>query len=104
MVASLYDRNSLLDIINKTSKNIYIPLTVSGGLRSIDDMKKAFAAGADKICINTAAVKNPSIINKAANIFGSSNIVVAIENSLTNLKAKIWFIQIMAEKLQIKKQ
>ena len=88
VVASLYDRNSLLDIINKTSKNIYIPLTVSGGLRSIDDMKKAFAAGADKICINTAAVKNPSIINKAANIFGSSNIVVAIENSFDKFKSK----------------
>ena len=86
VVASLYDRNSLLDIINKTSKNIFIPLTVSGGLRSIDDMKKAFAAGADKICINTAAVKNPSIINKAANIFGSSNVVVAIENSYEKFK------------------
>ena len=49
-------------------------------------MKKAFAAGADKICINTAAVKNPSIINKAANIFGSSNVVVAIENSYEKFK------------------
>lgn len=88
VVASLYDRNSLLDIINETSKNIYIPLTVSGGMRSIDDMKKAFAAGADKICVNTAAVKNPNIINKAANIFGSSNVVVAIENSFDKFKNK----------------
>ena len=85
VVASLYDRNSLLDIINKTSKNIFIPLTVSGGLRSIDDMKKHLLQGW-QICINTATVKNPSIINKAANIFGSSNVVVAIENSYEEFK------------------
>jgi cyclase len=87
VVASLYKRNSLFEIINKTSKNIFIPLTVSGGLRTIDDMKKAFNAGADKVCINTAAVKNPNLINKAANIFGSSNVVVGIETSLNNVNS-----------------
>lgn len=78
-VASLYDRNSLHDIISKTAKKIFIPLTVGGGLRSINDIKNALRAGADKVSINTAAVKNPSFIKEASLKFGSSTIVVAIE-------------------------
>lgn len=84
VVASLYQRNNLLDIVNKTSKNIFIPLTVGGGIKSIDDIKMALKVGADKISINTAAVKNPKIINNAANTFGSSTIVVSIEASKNN--------------------
>ena len=79
VVASLYQRNNLLDIVNKTSKNIFIPLTVGGGIKSIDDIKMALKVGADKISINTATVNNPEIINNAANTFGSSTIVVSIE-------------------------
>ncbi len=79
VVASLYQRNNLLDIVNKTSKNIFIPLTVGGGIKSIDDIKMALKVGADKVSINTAAVNNPEIINNAANTFGSSTIVVSIE-------------------------
>lgn len=78
-VASLYDRNSLHDIISKTAKKIFIPLTVGGGLRSIDDLKNVLRAGADKIAINTAAIKNPEFIREASRKFGSSTIVVAIE-------------------------
>lgn len=78
-VASLYDRNSLHDIISRTAKEIFIPLTVGGGLRSIDDIRAVLRAGADKVSINTAAIKDPSFIHEAALHFGSSTIVVAIE-------------------------
>ena len=78
-VASLYDRNSLVDIINRTAKKIFIPLTVGGGLRNIDDIRTVLQAGADKVSINTAAIKNPGIIKEASRRFGSSAIVVSIE-------------------------
>lgn len=79
VVASLYERNSLEEIISKTAREIFIPLTVGGGIRSIDDMQNVFRAGADKVAINTAAVRNPKLISQAANLFGSANFVVAIE-------------------------
>lgn len=79
VVASLYQRNSLHDIIAKTAKGIFIPLTVGGGLRKIDDIRKVLRAGADKVSLNTAAIKNPDLIKKAARIFGSSTIAVSIE-------------------------
>jgi cyclase len=78
-VASLYGRNSLHDIITKTAREIFIPLTVGGGLRTIDDIKNVLRAGADKVSINTAAVNNPNFIEEAALRFGSSTIVVSIE-------------------------
>ncbi|MDZ4726926.1 MAG: imidazole glycerol phosphate synthase cyclase subunit [Leptospira sp.] len=79
VVASLYNRNSLREIITRTAKEIFIPLTVGGGLRSLEDINDVLRAGADKICINTAAIKNPEIIKQASRKFGSSTIVVAIE-------------------------
>lgn len=79
VVASLYNRNSLQEIISRTAAEIFIPLTVGGGLRSIEDIRRALIAGADKVSLNTAAIKNPGIIKEAANKFGSSTIVVAIE-------------------------
>lgn len=79
VVASLYDRNSLTDIISKTASEIFIPLTVGGGLRTIEDIKTVLRAGADKVAINTAATKNYQFIREAARNFGSSTIVVAIE-------------------------
>lgn len=79
IVASLYDRNNLLDIVTKTASDIFIPLTVGGGIRTLDDIQNALLAGADKVAINTAAIKEPSFIRKAANRFGSSTIVVQIE-------------------------
>ena len=79
VVASLYGRNSLLDIIMKTSTEIFIPLTVGGGLRTLDDMKTVLRAGADKVSLNTAALNRPELVSEAANRFGSSTIVVSIE-------------------------
>lgn len=79
VVASLYDRNSLKDIITRTAKEIFIPLTVGGGLRTIEDITEVLRYGADKVSLNTAAIKNPEIIKQASEAFGSSTIVVAIE-------------------------
>ena len=78
-VASLYNRNNLTDIVEQTAKNIFIPLTVGGGIRSLDDINIVLRAGADKVSINTAAIKNPDFINEASKAFGSSTIVVAVE-------------------------
>lgn len=78
-VASLYQRNSLTDIITKTAKNIFIPITVGGGLRSLEDINQVLRAGADKVAINTSAINNPDFITEASRTFGSSTIVVAIE-------------------------
>ena len=79
VVASLFGRNSLAEIISKTAKNIFIPLTVGGGLRTIADIQKVLHAGADRVCINTAAIKKPELIREASLQFGASTIVVAIE-------------------------
>jgi len=79
VVASLYNRNSLHDIISRTAREIFIPLTVGGGLRTIEDIKGVLRAGADKVSLNTAAINNPEIIHQASRMFGSSTIVVAIE-------------------------
>ncbi len=78
-VASLYQRNSLKEIINRTAENIFIPLTVGGGIRSVQDINSCLRAGADKVSINTAAILNPKFINQASQSFGSSTIVIAIE-------------------------
>lgn len=80
-VASLYGRNNLMDVVNKTAKEIFIPLTVGGGIRSLDDIRNALKAGADKVIINTKATSKPQFINQACEIFGSSTIVGAIEVS-----------------------
>lgn len=79
VVASLYERNSLQDIISKTARQVFIPITVGGGLRSIEDINTVLRAGADKVSLNTGAVKNPELIREAASKFGSSTIVIAIE-------------------------
>nr|WP_314839267.1 imidazole glycerol phosphate synthase cyclase subunit [uncultured Flavobacterium sp.] len=79
VVASLYERNSLHDIISETAKSIFIPITVGGGIRSLNDIKSMLRIGADKISINTAAIKRPEFIREASEEFGSSTIVVTIE-------------------------
>ncbi|MGD8386341.1 MAG: imidazole glycerol phosphate synthase cyclase subunit [Desulfobacteraceae bacterium] len=78
-VASLYGRNSLLQIVEKTAREIFIPLTVGGGLRTVDDIREALRAGADKVSINTAAMARPELVREASRAFGSSTIVVSIE-------------------------
>ena len=79
VVASLYGRNSLLDLVERTADEIFIPLAVGGGLRSLDDIRAVLRAGADKVTLNTAAVRRPEFITEAARRFGSSTIVVSIE-------------------------
>jgi imidazole glycerol-phosphate synthase subunit HisF len=78
-VASLYGRNSLETIVRRTSREIFIPLCVGGGLRSVDDIRTILRAGADKVSLNTAAVARPELIREASRAFGSSTIVVSIE-------------------------
>ncbi len=78
-VASLYGRNSLLEVVERTAQETFIPLTVGGGLRSLDDIAAVLRAGADKIAINTAVVEHPDLIGVAAERFGSSTIVVHID-------------------------
>jgi cyclase len=79
VVASLYGRNSLLDILEKTTNNIFIPITVGGGLRSINDVAAILRAGADKVSINTAAIKDPNIITAISRKFGSQCMVLSIQ-------------------------
>ncbi len=82
IVASLYGRNNLLDIVERAAKDIFIPLTVGGGVRRMEDIYRLLRAGADKVAVNTAAVKTPAFISQAARSFGSQCIVVSIEATL----------------------
>lgn len=79
VVASLYGRNSLHDIIRNTADDVFIPLTVTGGLRTVDDVRDVLLAGADKVGINTAATKRPELIREVSQIFGSQCMVLSIE-------------------------
>lgn len=79
MVASLYGRNSLHDIVSYTAKNIFIPLTAGGGIRSVEDVRNLLRIGADKVAINTAAVRRPQLIREVSLRFGSQCMVLSIE-------------------------
>ena len=79
VVASLYGRNHLEALLDETSHESYIPLTVGGGIRTAADAKRLFAAGADRVAICTAAVKNPEVIDQIANRVGSQAISVEIQ-------------------------
>jgi len=79
VVASLYNRNSLIDLVKITSRNIFVPLTVGGGIRSLDDIKDILDSGADKVYLNTAAINNPRFISEAAIRYGASTIVIGLE-------------------------
>ena len=83
VVASLYQRNSIYDLLSKVAKKVFIPLTAGGGIRTIEDIRKILNAGADRVSINTGAVNNKNFLTEAVNVFGSSTIVVAIEFSKT---------------------
>jgi imidazole glycerol-phosphate synthase subunit HisF len=79
IVASLYERNSILDLVRETAEQVFIPLTVGGGLRTIEDITAALRAGADKVCMNTAAVRRPALISESVRVFGRQCVTVAIE-------------------------
>lgn len=79
IVASLYGRNNILDVVRRTAADVFVPLTVGGGLRSVDDVRDALRAGADKVAINTAAVARPGLIREVAEAFGSQCVVVSIQ-------------------------
>jgi len=79
VVASLYGRNSLHEIVSRSAQHVFIPLTVAGGLRSVDDVREILRAGADKVGINTAATKRPELIREVARKFGSQCMVLSIE-------------------------
>ena len=79
ITASVEERKSMLDVINKTAGEVFMPLTVGGGISTVQDIRNALNAGADKISVNTAAVKNPDLISEGAKLFGSQCIVLAID-------------------------
>lgn len=79
VVASLYGRNSLHDIVRRSAHDVFVPLTVGGGVRSVDDVREILRAGADKVAINTAATKRPELIAEVARKFGSQCMVLSIE-------------------------
>ena len=84
IVASLYGRNSLIDIIEKTAHDVFVPITVGGGIRSLEDVHNMLHAGADKVAINTAAVKNPQLLTNISRRFGAQCTVLSIEAKRQN--------------------
>lgn len=79
ITASHEDRDIILDVAARTAETVFIPLTIGGGVRSVDDVKQLLRAGADKVAINTAAVRDPGLVRAAAEEFGAQAIVVAID-------------------------
>ena len=84
ITASSNNRKTILDIVQKTAENCFIPLTVGGGVRTLNDIQKLLHAGADKVSINTAAVLDRSLINQSAIKFGSSTIIIAVDAKKQN--------------------
>lgn len=72
-------RSTMIDVVRNTAKNVFVPLTVGGGIRTVEDFREILRAGADKISVNSAAVRNPQLIQDAAERFGSQCVVVAID-------------------------
>ncbi len=87
ITASYERRGAMLDVVRRVSGEVFIPLTVGGGVSSVDDIRKLLNAGADKVSINTAAVNNPDLIKEASTIFGSQCIVLAID---ARRKGSVW--------------
>jgi len=79
ITASYEEREIILDVVARTAEEVFMPLTVGGGIRTLEDIRKLLKAGADKVSINTAAVKNPDFVRQASERFGSQCIVVAID-------------------------
>ena len=82
-VASLYGRNNLVDVVSRATEHVFVPITVGGGIRSVEDARTLLRAGADKVAINTAAIKDPKLIRQLSDVWGSSTIVLSIEAKKT---------------------
>ncbi|MFZ5633346.1 MAG: imidazole glycerol phosphate synthase subunit HisF [Bacillota bacterium] len=92
IVASLYERNNLLEIVRRTTRDVFIPITVGGGIRSVDDAKEALRSGADKVAVNTAAIKRPELIREISKKFGSQCMVLSIEaKKIGGLKWEVYY-------------
>lgn len=87
--ATLEERKTMLDMVEKVSKTIFIPFTVGGGISTLDDMRNVISRGADKISINTSAVKTPELIKEGARVFGSQCIVVAVDTKKLNGREEV---------------
>ena len=87
-VASLYQRNGLTELVSETSSEIFVPLTVGGGIRTLNDASEMMKAGADKVALNTGAIHNPGIISQIAERFGSQAVVISVEAKKTEQKGK----------------
>lgn len=101
ITATIEKRKTILEVVKKTAQNVFVPLTVGGGVRSLEDISQLLNSGADKVAINTAAVKNPQLVKEAAKIFGSQCIVVAIDAKLVQsgkfiVHSKKWEVYINA--------
>lgn len=79
ITASVENRDTIYDVVRRTAERVFLPLTVGGGVRAPEDMRRLLLAGADKCAVNSAAVVNPDLINQSANRFGSQCVVVAID-------------------------
>ena len=79
ITASHLERDTIVDVVERVARELFIPLTVGGGIRTIDDISRLLNVGCDKISLNSAAIKNPNLIDEAANKFGSQSVVVAID-------------------------
>lgn len=90
ITASYEKRKTMVEVVRNVAKQVFIPFTVGGGIRSLEDMRDLLNAGADKISINTTAVKNPDLIKQAAEMFGSQCIVIAIDAKQTNGKWEVF--------------
>ena len=90
ITASHENRSTIVEVVAKTAEKCFMPLTVGGGVRTVEDVRTLLIAGADKVSINTAAIKNPKLINDAASKFGSQCIVVAIDAKRVNKSYRIF--------------
>ena len=90
ITASHENRSTIVEVVAKTAEKCFMPLTVGGGVRTVEDVRTLLIAGADKVSINTAAIKNPQLINDAASKFGSQCIVVAIDAKRVNKSYRIF--------------
>ena len=83
-VASLYERDPLFDLLDIITDDLFIPITISGGIKNIEHIRKLLLIGADKVAINTAAIANPEFINQSVSIFGSQSIAISIQAKMIN--------------------